>query len=217
LQIVTKPTRCTDNSATLIDHIITNQHSDNFSSFILTSKISDHFPLIYFLQCNKKTDIPKTFTSRNFSQDNLQKFGDTLSAINWTFVNDEPDAQLAFNSFSDLFHNLYSLHFPKKTVKFNKKFHNIQPWMSPGLLVSRTNKLNLASVCARIPSPVNINKYKQYRNIYNSTVRNAKKLHFEKRLQENQNNLKKTWEILRTAINSGGPKNDPISELFSTH
>jgi len=26
--------------------------------------------------------------------------------------------------------------------------------------------------------------------------------------------LKKTWDILRSVINSGGPKRDPISELF---
>ena len=37
---------------------------------------------------------------------------------------------------------------------------------------------------------------------------------FEKKLNENQNNLKKTWDILRTAINSGGQKREPISELF---
>jgi len=37
----------------------------------------------------------------------------------------------------------------------------------------------------------------------------------KKKPGENQNNLKKTWEILRSAINSGGQSKEPISELFS--
>jgi len=50
--------------------------------------------------------------------------------------------------------------------------------------------------------------------LYNKTVKAAKKLYFEKNLQKNQKNLKKTWDLLRSAINSGGPKRDPLSELF---
>jgi len=86
--------------------------------------------------------------------------------------------------------------------------------MSPALLISRTNKLNLASLSAKSPSAIACNTYKTYRNVYNSTLRTAKKLHFEKKLNENQNNLKKTWDILRSAINTGGQKREPISELF---
>ena len=37
---------------------------------------------------------------------------------------------------------------------------------------------------------------------------------FDKKLNENQNNLKKTWDVLRTAINSGGQNKEPITELF---
>ena len=48
LQLVMKPTRCTAQSATLIDHVVTNSKSDVFETSILTSKISDHFPIIFF-------------------------------------------------------------------------------------------------------------------------------------------------------------------------
>ncbi len=86
--------------------------------------------------------------------------------------------------------------------------------MSSALLTSRTNKFKLASLNARLPSCNSSNTYKTYRNVYNSALRTAKKLYYEKILHENQNDLKKTWGILKSAINSGGRKKELISELF---
>jgi Endonuclease-reverse transcriptase len=53
LQIVSKPTRCTVNSATLIDHVITNNVNTKSCSFLITNKISDHFPVACFIDNNK--------------------------------------------------------------------------------------------------------------------------------------------------------------------
>ena len=75
--------------------------------------------------------------------------------------------------------------------------------MSKGLLTSCKRKLELASISARTPSDVNKNAYRTFRNLFNKTLRAAKKLHYEKQLQKNFRNLKKTWEILRSVINSG--------------
>jgi len=103
LQIVTKPTRCTDNSASLIDHIITYHYVPSYTSVILTSKISDHFPVLYFLPSKSTTEKPKSFTSCDFSLENMSKFENSISTIKWNFVRDEPDAQSAFNAFLTFF------------------------------------------------------------------------------------------------------------------
>jgi exonuclease III len=47
LQVVTKPTRCTINTASCIDHFITNVKQPNFFTSILVSKMSDHFPIFF--------------------------------------------------------------------------------------------------------------------------------------------------------------------------
>jgi len=214
LQIVTKPTRCTDNLATLIDHIITNYNCESFLTNILTCKISDHFPVLHFTESKKQTVEPKSFSSRDFSNEKLTNFQNVLATINWNFFSEEPDAQSAYNSFSDVFNNLYNLHFPVITKKFNRNLHSAEPWMSKGLLISRLNKLKLASAYAKIPSAQNSASFKTFRNLYNKTLRAAKKLYFEKSLKRNQRNLKKTWDILRSAINSGGNKRNVISEIF---
>jgi hypothetical protein len=60
----------------------------------------------------------------------------------------------------------------------------------------------------------NTSAYKTFRNLYNKTLRSSKKLYYKKSLENNTKNLKKTWEILRSAIDSGGPKRNLIAEIF---
>jgi hypothetical protein len=42
---------------------------------------------------------------------------------------------------------------------------------------------------------------------------NSEKQYYEKELQANQNNLKKTWQLLKTAINCQSPKTSTISNI----
>ena len=63
--------------------------------------------------------------------------------------------------------------------------------MSKGILISRSTKLKLAKNCLISPSLENNLKYKSYRNVYNTTIRGAKKLYFEKELKRAQSDLKK--------------------------
>jgi hypothetical protein len=136
------------NSATLIDHVITNVSHSTFETAIITSKISDHFPIVFFLQPKKPSNKPKTIISRDFSQQNLEKFNAALHNIRWGFVLEEDDPQLSYNLFSDTFFNLYNLHFPLREIRFNVNKHSVEPWMSKGLLTSRAKKLELASLSA---------------------------------------------------------------------
>ena len=58
-----------------------------------------------------------------------------------------------------------------------------------GLLISRAKSVG-----------ENINKFKLFRNIYNETIRAAKKLYYEKQFSKFQSNLKKSWQLLYSAI-----------------
>ena len=141
LQIVTKPTRCTPNSATIIDHIITNHVSGIFETIIFISQLSDHFPVLSFISLSKTVSKPVNVQSRDFSELNISNFKNSLSTLGWVNVTEQQDPQLAFNNFSDTFSTLYNLHMPLKTKKFNRNFSNIEPWMTTGLLISRRKKL----------------------------------------------------------------------------
>jgi hypothetical protein len=46
---------------------------------------------------------------------------------------------------------------------------------------------------------VNIARFRNYRNLYNTLVRKSKAKYFEENLNANVKNPKKTWELLREA------------------
>ncbi len=128
-------------------------------------------------------------------------------------VREAESTQSSYNSFSDIFTNFYELHFPKRTIKFNKKFHKIEPWFTKGLLVSRNNKFRLSSLSAKKPSLENTRNFHLFRNLYNRVLKAAKKKYFDDEFQKNTRNLKKTWELINFAINSVKSKQS-ISTLF---
>ena len=47
LPVITKPTRITDHSATLLDHIYSNSKSLNYQSGIIITDVADHFGTFY--------------------------------------------------------------------------------------------------------------------------------------------------------------------------
>ena len=99
LQLVLKPTRCTLHSATVIDHILSNSHTDNFESFILISKLSDHFPIFYFSKCKNTVDKKTTISYRDFSNLNFNRFSDSIRAINWNRVSSIDNVHDSYNEF----------------------------------------------------------------------------------------------------------------------
>jgi hypothetical protein len=191
IQVITKPTRCTDHSATLIDHVITNANASNINLYIFILHISDHFPVITKISDVSKHAHPKFVEYRNFSEANVRNFTNAILALNWDHVLNNADAQQAYNLFSDSFFNLFNLIFPILRTKLNRNVHGLEKWMSSGILISRRNKLNLGKIFANNPSPHSCNLFKNYRNVYNRTVGAAKKLYYAKQFASNQSNLKK--------------------------
>jgi hypothetical protein len=214
IQLVVNPTRCTPNSATLIDHVITNYCPSSTDSIILLTKISDHFPVVHF----KKGCKPKTHSNRvecrDFSETNFRLFRETLQATNWDFVLNCQETQAAYNYFSDTFNNLFDVFFPLKVVKLNRNKHCLEPWMSRGLLVSRNVKIKLYKIFVKCPSHANSEKFKNYRNLYNKLIRAAKKLHYDKQFVKYQSNLKKTWSLIHEVIKKSSNKSDGINEIL---
>jgi hypothetical protein len=214
LQIITKPTRICRDSATIIDHIITNSSRQSFETFILCTKISDHFPILHILDYSKPSKNTKKFESRNFSDVNISEFKRTIENLSWNQVLNCNNTQEAYNQFSDTFLTLYDLHFPVTTKTFNKNFHKLEPWMTAGILISRKTKNALCSTSLHFPTIASKNAFKTFRSIYNTVIRNAKKAYFANELETNKSNLKKTWATLNRAINKPISKSSSCTSLL---
>ena len=215
LQIITKPTRCTQNSATLTDLIITNAFCSDLNSTILVSHLSDHFPIFHCIKAVSPSIPPKLVESRNFSKANLTLFNNSLLRYNWSSVIECKDPQLSYNNFSDSFFSLYNLHFPITKFKFNKNYNKLEKWMSKGILTSRREKNRLSKLCFTHPNPTNSAIFKKYRNLYNKIIRAAKKMSYDKLFKKFQSNLSKTWQLINEVINKKPKKeNNTFSQLL---
>ena len=70
------------------------------------------------------------------------------------------------------------------------------------LLISGQTKIKLHKTAIADPKPDNVSLYKRYRNLYNKISRASKKLYFSNSLYQAKKNPKKTWDLLREAMNS---------------
>ena len=134
--------------------------------------------------------------------------------MNWQNVFSTNDPQLAFSNFSDTFLTLYNLNIPATTKKFNKNIHKIEPWITSGILTSRRKKIALSKSHFSSPSPLSLSQLKLFRNLYNKIIRAAKKMYFENELLANQSNLKKSWALIRLALNKKHSKDSSISKIL---
>jgi hypothetical protein len=115
----------------------------------------------------------------------LDRFKTALENFNWHSVLNITDTEEAYKTFIETFMDFFNLFFPLCYKKFERSTHALEPWVSKGILISRKRKLELSATAIKFPSPENITKFKNYRNIYNLVIRRAKKLYFHKQISIN--------------------------------
>ena len=200
VQTVVKATRMQGDSYSLIDHILTNCTNPSFTTGSIISDISDHFPIFILNGKNSKPNEQKHIKTRIFSQSNLLKFKNSLGSQNWEETLACWDVDTSYNAFWEVYSNIYESCFPITRIKFNRKIHKENNFMSAGLLTSRNTKLDLLKTYLTFPTEYNKGTYKTYRNLFQKTLRAAKKTHIEENLRKNQKNPKETWKILNDVI-----------------
>jgi len=117
LPVIIMPTRITDSSATLVDHIYyydgsNSKRNVNIRSGNLWCDLTDHLPN-YILILNKhiKTKQNVRFV-RIFSDSNIDKFNKLISATNWQQLYLLDDVDSAYQCFEDSVTKCYHTCFP---------------------------------------------------------------------------------------------------------
>ena len=143
--LINVPTRVTDNSSTIIDHIITNDHTHNISSGVIKTDLTDHFSIFYTISNVTLKKSYKPIFWRDFSMFNAVDFCNHLkNEINSFFLTisyiDGNNFDDIFDQFFELVTKAITLHAPmrKLTRKQQKLINN--PWISRGILKSIKTK-----------------------------------------------------------------------------
>jgi len=206
LPIIVKPTRITVSSATLLDHIYTNNITATGHSGIIITDVADHFGTFYLTRVNINNNRTSN-KSRNrlFSEKNINIFKNKLNQTEFEIVYDTMCPNQAYNEFMNLYSDAFNTSFPIVDIKTKNKHMKREPWFTSGLLESSKTKAKLFSKKLSKPSEYNINKYKEFNILYKRIQRRTKATYYENILQENKHNIKKTWNILKRLI---GKTND---------
>ena len=100
---ITRPSRITQTSATLIDNIfISAKFQHNYDSGLLVTDISDHLPIMCLLKQTKIVDKnPLTFQSRSLKDEKLNIVKNKLYLEDWYGLLNKSDVDENFNLLND--------------------------------------------------------------------------------------------------------------------
>ena len=205
--LITRPTRITKETATLIDNIFTNNLQDISTSFqgILVTDISDHFPIFHIRQQPLKIDKEVFMYRRTFSERNKQSFLNALGEIDFGEIYTAGNTQSAFTIFYGHLTNMFNKHFPlrKHTIRYN----NRKPWLTDALRNSIKFKNKLYTKYLKVKSVYNEITYKNYKNKLTRILKAAEKKYYSELLIANKSNMRKTWNIIKGIINKNRVQN----------
>ena len=198
--LITKPTRITEFTATLIDNIICNNLTKNDTlSGILDADISDHQPIFSFLQPNTcGPQLNEIVYKRVFNANNLASFKSKISQHDWALVLNEQDTQIAYSSLLDTIKTTYNETFPLQIVKTKKQHKN--KWLSKSLKHCIKVKNKLYHKYKREPTLYNELKYKKYKATLRKTLRNAEKVFYQSLFDLYKTDMKMSWKVIKDLI-----------------
>ena len=142
---ITRPTRITRNSATLIDNIyVSNLLHRSFESSIIIDDMSDHLPILTMLKQTKLHDSePITFNSRCLDEKKLKQVNADLMTVDWIGILNGTTCDEKFNQFSEKVDQILDKTAPVKEVRISAKRRFVEPWMTHGLEQSSRKKMKL--------------------------------------------------------------------------
>ena len=214
LPIINRPTRITEQSATLIDHIMCNNFGPSISCYqgILVTDISDHYPVFHVAQYTEfKKDENKFILKRKMCPSNYAMFKDTISITDWSSVLNENDSDRSFTKFYDMIKEIYNKSFPVTKIKIGYK--NRLPWLSEALKVSIKTKNKLYAKCKRHNTAFNKSIYLEYKYALEKLIAKSEKRYYEELLISHKGNMKKTWSVIKNMINKN-KHSKPFNNFF---
>ena len=138
--VINKPTRITDTSATVLDHIWTNLHQEQIKSRVILNPLSDHLPLYMCFNLNKQ-NLYRPQQKRFFTSQNITKFNEMLENIDINAILNETNTNLAFKLLMDSYKSTFNYCFP--FIKQNIENKNKQPWFDNDLYLLMLKKTSV--------------------------------------------------------------------------
>ncbi len=200
-QMIKEPTRITDNSATLIDLIITNEKSTILETEVTPSSFADHHDISCVINIKKRRDPLPTITTRtrkNYSQSAFQyELLENEHLFNEMY--DTDDATKQCKIFTNAFNRSLNACAPIVTTKLTRPPAS---WMTDEIRSEIQLKKDLQLQYKDQPTTAKKKNCEAQNRKVRSIVMKAKRENNYKQLSDarKSHNMKQTWKILNSIV-----------------
>ena len=229
VQIVSRPTRITEHSATLIDHVYTNSIDSTLSCNILTLDLSDHLATHTKITLGTSTAQSRTLSAQSksdkrniriFNEANDLKFKQLINEETWEeAISENLDAESAYNKFNDIYTKHYNSAYPLKSehVRRKNERQNPKPWILPWLEDACARKNDLFHKFINEPTPENKTKYDKLSEFCAKHVDMAKAKYHKSYFEKYKENSRKQWQMINGLLNRNKKGKVNINKLVDAN
>ena len=206
-QLIKEATRITDNTKTVLDHIVTNSKERVSYHGILNCSLSDHLP-IFFTRGSVGTNFSKPIIKRvrSFKNYTRELFLGHLRSVDWTSVFLARHVDESLGQFVSLLHGVLDRVAPLRDIKVKQK---TEPWFNGDIQAGIRRRDVLFKRFRKDRG--NVELYREYcrmRNKVQRDVKLAKEFYFRGQIERNRNNSGKLWTQLKDLGYGGSRKSD---------
>ena len=201
------PTRITNVSSTLIDHIYVfggcnSKKSSVISSGNIFSDISDHLSnFVVFSKLPTYKMIKERPLIRLYTLKNCNRFRDLLSAVDWSALFDgSDDVDICYNIFINKLTMMYEDSFP--LTRMSRRAFKDKKWITSAIKTSSKQKSVLYKKWIVSGNKSDEIKYKKYKNIFKSVAHKAEALYYKEQFNTKANSIKQIWKNLNMVISA---------------
>ena len=193
--LITRPTRITSHSKTLIDNIFTSDLSSEIYSGLIINDVSDHLPIYQITEYAHCTNMKIVYNKRRVvNEKNLAVLINDLKETNWNTVIHSENVNFMYDTFSEKLANSYNKNCPIINEKI-KKNRTDKPWMTKSLINACKKKNLLYREFLKKRTDECESKYKRYKNKLTSILRYCEKQYYTEILDLNKGNVKGSFHV----------------------
>ena len=202
-----EPTRITDVSATLVDHVLTNSPENVKKCGVIHNGMSDH-SICYLIWNTSVPSSPKLTSFRSCKNLDADEFRKDVSNLPLEKLAECKTIDDAVNFWQDNLMNLIDKHMPTRIKRVRERN---SPWMTSHLfkLMKKRDKIKKKAYARKDEKLMG--DYRKLRNKVNAETVKAKKRYYSDKLAQS-NDPKNTWKTLKSFMpNKKGNTAAPVN------
>ena len=191
----TKCTRITSETASLIDHMLTNYLDNIKRSGVLEVSMGDHFMnYMVWKSHNVTAHCHNNVTFRKSNGTDWYSFREDLWKVNWNDIETCDDLDDAVEKWENIVVNVIDKHMPWRTKRMRKTY---SPWLNESIhkLIKQRDNAKKKAIAQK--KETLWKEYRQLRNKVTSVIRKAKKQYYTDKLA-NCSDRNESWKILKS-------------------